>query len=417
MVLASSPTGITSFAVTRNFAEIFLERCPNGIDVPTSLQGDDEIIHFKPFWRPAVKPHPKRIRVDKKILEVIAFDVQFYELRELAQNISLEALALGWAAYGFEVLHPRWGQNKIRNEDGETSTSGNNSVAWMTLIAGGNTNGVFGTYFPPTIRAKLKNGATTIQNYAIQTHVDLSDAQGKPLVCLSSFPCHRYLLAAKERLPATIDAGVAHPRARINFCPCITETTRIQIPLGRGGGAGNRRGRGAGRNDIKDFFGKRLANKECDYFKKGTCMHAQKNKTCFKTQIGDPSSIRCKLQNDFKKPCLNGAGCLYKHGPLGADTSNGAGSSSNQCAQPALSRDWLWPPRRLRSPSKRKHRHYPQFKSDSTLGYPGEGPAKIICYNINGAKNKVGFCPLRGAQRGRRRHPPPGNSLLCRQLA
>jgi hypothetical protein len=105
--------------------------------------------------------------------------------------------------------------------------------------------------------------------------------------------------------------------------------------------------------------------------------------------IGDPSLIRCKLQNDPKKPCLNGAGCLYKHGPLGADTSNGAGSSSNQCAQPALSPDRLWLPRRLRSPSKRKRRHYPQFKFDSTLGYPGEGPAKIICYNINGAKNKL----------------------------
>jgi hypothetical protein len=58
MVLASSPTGITSFAITRKFAELFLERCPDGIDVPTSLQGDNEIIHFKPFWEPAAKAPP-----------------------------------------------------------------------------------------------------------------------------------------------------------------------------------------------------------------------------------------------------------------------------------------------------------------------------------------------------------------------
>jgi hypothetical protein len=131
-------------------------------------------------------------------------------------------LALGWAAYGFEVLNPRWGQNKVTNEDGETIMSGNNSVAWMTFIAGGNTNGVFGTYFPPTIRAKLKNGATTIQNYAIQDYVDLSDVQGNPLVCKASVPCHRYLLAAKERLQATPGSGSTSAHA--------TETTRTQTP-------------------------------------------------------------------------------------------------------------------------------------------------------------------------------------------
>jgi hypothetical protein len=124
----------------------------------------------------------------------------------------------------------------MTNEDGETIMSGNNSVACMTLIAGGNTNGVFGTYFPPTIRAKLKNGATTIQNNAIQTHVDLSDAQGKPLVCLASFPCHRNLLAAKERLQATIGAaresptpGPGSPSAH------ATETTRIQTQTPQAG--------------------------------------------------------------------------------------------------------------------------------------------------------------------------------------
>jgi hypothetical protein len=43
----------------------------------------------------------------------------------------------------------------------------------------------------------------------------------------------------------------------------------------------------------------------------------------------------------------------------------------------------------LRSRPKRRRRRYPQFKFDSTLGYPSEGPAKIASYNINGAKNKI----------------------------
>eukprot|EP00962_Isochrysis_galbana_P043985 scaffold16910_cov134-Isochrysis_galbana.AAC.2 len=29
------------------------------------------------------------------------------------------------------------------------------------------------------------------------------------------------------------------------------------------------------------------------------------------------------------------------------------------------------------------------YKFDSTLGYPGEGPSKIVSYNIAGAKNKI----------------------------
>jgi exonuclease III len=43
----------------------------------------------------------------------------------------------------------------------------------------------------------------------------------------------------------------------------------------------------------------------------------------------------------------------------------------------------------LRPHPKRKRRRYPQFKFKSTLGYPGEGPAKIVSYNIDGAKTKL----------------------------
>jgi hypothetical protein len=135
----------------------------------------------------------------------------------------------------------------------------------------------------------------------IQNHVDLSDAQGNPLVCKASVPCHRYFLADKERLQATIDAGVAHARVGINFCPCHGNH-KDPNPLGRGGGAGNRRGCGAGRNDLKECFGKRHANKECDYFKKGMCMNAQKTKPALRRTLGTPARFAANSRTTLTSP-------------------------------------------------------------------------------------------------------------------
>jgi len=48
-----------------------------------------------------------------------AITVQHFELRNLAQFIRPGDLAAGWAALGFDPINPRWGQNKITNQEGE----------------------------------------------------------------------------------------------------------------------------------------------------------------------------------------------------------------------------------------------------------------------------------------------------------
>eukprot|EP00962_Isochrysis_galbana_P006093 scaffold1649_cov134-Isochrysis_galbana.AAC.10 len=112
-----------------------------------------------------------------------------------------------------------------------------------------------------------------------------------------------------------------------------------------------------------------------------TCLHAKAGGTCKKEHKGAPQAIRCTLPRAGEF-CRNGKECLYTHG------SAGAGSSSNarlpKCASPH------YPPHRYiaarKRPKRKRHRIY---KFDSTLGYPGEGPSKIVSYNIAGAKNKI----------------------------
>eukprot|EP00962_Isochrysis_galbana_P047716 scaffold19645_cov140-Isochrysis_galbana.AAC.2 len=57
-----------------------------------------------------------------------------FELRNLAQFIRPGDLAAGWAALGFDPINPRWGQNKITNQEGEKALGGRNSVIWIDLI-------------------------------------------------------------------------------------------------------------------------------------------------------------------------------------------------------------------------------------------------------------------------------------------
>eukprot|EP00962_Isochrysis_galbana_P058583 scaffold31711_cov157-Isochrysis_galbana.AAC.1 len=106
---------------------------PNGIDVPAPAEGQPPV-HFDVSSRPANKPNPTKRRVAANILARIAITVQHFELRGLAQFIRPGDLAAGWAALGFDPINPRWGQNKITNQEGETALGGRNSVIWIDLI-------------------------------------------------------------------------------------------------------------------------------------------------------------------------------------------------------------------------------------------------------------------------------------------
>eukprot|EP00962_Isochrysis_galbana_P028480 scaffold9001_cov127-Isochrysis_galbana.AAC.4 len=98
----------------------------NGIDVPSPAEGQPPV-HFAVSYRQANKPNPTKRRVAPNVLARIAITVQHFELRNLAQFIRPGDLAAGWAALGFDPINPRWGQNKITNQEGEKALGGRNS--------------------------------------------------------------------------------------------------------------------------------------------------------------------------------------------------------------------------------------------------------------------------------------------------
>jgi hypothetical protein len=72
----------------------------------------------------------------------------------------------------------------------------------------------------------------------------------KPLATFSALgavACHKYLPDAEGRLITAIEAGAAHPRSRVSFCPCNGNHVDPHLPA-KGRGAPIRRG-GRGRRD------------------------------------------------------------------------------------------------------------------------------------------------------------------------
>eukprot|EP00962_Isochrysis_galbana_P054954 scaffold26604_cov116-Isochrysis_galbana.AAC.5 len=188
---------------------------PGGIDVPAPAEGQPPV-HFDVSFRQANnKPNPTNQ----------APSCPQYFGTDLAQFILPGDLAAGWAALGFDPINPRWGQNKITNQEGETALGGRNSVIWIDLIPPDGLN-ILGAPFPIVIKGRYHNGSPTPTYgyfpYAIQPHSDLLDPKPKPkgnsYLCLRSNGCHRYLRTAERLLTAAAEAKVASPRTIINFC-------------------------------------------------------------------------------------------------------------------------------------------------------------------------------------------------------
>jgi hypothetical protein len=126
--------GPVIYGVTEQSAKDYTTRFPEGLNVPISDNPNGRTVHLAVSWRFSAKPNLAKRRIDKAILQRIALNVQHYELRALAQFLSPKAAAVGWMAHGFDVINLRWGQNKIKNEDGVTILAGNNSVIWATIM-------------------------------------------------------------------------------------------------------------------------------------------------------------------------------------------------------------------------------------------------------------------------------------------
>jgi len=192
MCISAPPTGPLHFAVTEQYAKDYIMYYPNGIDVPAPAEGQPPV-HFDVSSRPANKPNPTKRRVAANILARIAITVQHFELRGLAQFIRPGDLAAGWAALGFDPINPRWGQNKITNQEGETALGGRNSVIWIDLIPPDGIN-ILGASYPIVVKGRYHNGSPTPTYgyfpYAIQPHPDFLDSKGNSQLCLRSNGCH-----------------------------------------------------------------------------------------------------------------------------------------------------------------------------------------------------------------------------------
>eukprot|EP00962_Isochrysis_galbana_P001708 scaffold454_cov124-Isochrysis_galbana.AAC.2 len=116
-------------SIKLQYAKDYMMLYPQGIDVPSEKDGDPAI-HFDVSARHASKPNPAKRRVAANVLARIA--ITDY-CQDLAQFITPADLAAGWASLGFDPINPRWGQNKITNQDGDTALGGRNSVIWIDL--------------------------------------------------------------------------------------------------------------------------------------------------------------------------------------------------------------------------------------------------------------------------------------------
>jgi hypothetical protein len=118
------------------------------------------------------------------------------------------------------------------------------------------------------------------------------------------------------------------------------------------------------------------SNDMCKHFESGLCVQAVANGRCYYKHPDTPlaSEVDCKLpRSKFgKRTCRNGAKCLYRHN-FEMDVEDATLSqlvSDDLCARDRSAWD------------TRVRRGTHAF--DSTLGFPGEGPAKAISWNARG---------------------------------
>ena len=113
-------------------------------------------------------------------------------------------------------------------------------------------------------------------------------------------------------------------------------------------------------------------DRPCPHFKKGRCLSMRPSAPpCgFQHDDTDPTRIACNLKR-LGKFCRNGEKCRYFH---------------DWDLEELEDEDELYAPRpRKRRPAPRKRRRRSQKRFDSTLGYPGEGPAScIMTWNADG---------------------------------
>ena len=120
----------------------------------------------------------------------------------------------------------------------------------------------------------------------------------------------------------------------------------------------------------------------CKHFETGTCVQAVANGRCYYKHPDTPASeVDCNLpRSKFgNRTCRNGAKCLYRHNfEMDAeDATLSQMASDDKCARDRTA----WDARARRG----------THTFDSTLGFPGEGPAKAISWNARGLNDMNKF--------------------------
>jgi hypothetical protein len=358
----------------------------------------------------AATAHAIQASIPESVLRNMSVDIFLPNLGKYMHLLADYSIPHAFKAIGFDIHRPHWQTNKLTNEEGETMNAGKTAAFWLTVLPPPNTGfSPFGCEWPPAVRVRLETPGEA-QNiylqYAIKDRKENPHFQNKKwekFLCMDTDGCHLYTQAAAKDLENYCHAGKAYASTTLKYCFFNGDhKSKKDEPASRH----PRRGRNA--PNISTFLNLLGSNTPCKWFELGECLHVKEGKTCPYIHTKDPRTIYCKLERKGAF-CTNGQACLYNHNKNG---SAGASTSNSNTALPAL-----MPPIATTAPKPKsskpltdddlesmnecaatifrlifQHAYTPIYADtfDSTLGFPGEGPAaKIASYNINGARDKL----------------------------
>ncbi len=263
---------------------------------------------------------------------------------KLFKLINMQMIKQAWDQHGFLVLKAN--RAGVKFEGVRLREKGLEGGEYHLDIRP-RTGVIFGAFFPPYITIDVLGMAQYLE-YKIFHHVDLDG-----MLCLSH--CHRYFdhVIRRERWTGT-EACVGH-RAP----PVLHKNSKKAVEAFL---------------QLANAHEADLASRECEHYAKGLCYGARTDKkTCrfLHTAPPDPGQVRCahpkKRPGDVKCKFPT---CAYAHGEYtDAEVLNTMEDDSANCAPPA--------------PGMPRGR----VGWNPTLGYPGEGPLRMVGLNARGLRD------------------------------
>jgi hypothetical protein len=266
--------------------------------------------------------------------------------------------------------------NQQKNKMGDTTSNALVTVKfkapiWHLYFAPKVGTSLRGMIFPPYLKVLTHKGEFIDLKYIVRPNSELMEGD-KMIICEGPSGCKQYLpnTATDLKVPRCI----CHKHS-----PTQAENLNLSKTARKSAAALAKQ---QGTSTLHAMLGTTKAG-PCPRFLAGLCPNNKKGESCsgdhnaegawIDTPEGKRACIvECKHRphSKLKGFCRNGKKCAYCHSKYAASIY----------------------------PTPKIPRYSPTF--DSTLGFPGEGPAKIATYNINGAKDKL-YHVLGAASRAR----------------